>query len=108
MTQVRPDEAERLQRLAALRDQIFECDQELVRAVGTRRALVNEIGEIKKDLGLPITDPQREAAVVRRAARLAREGGVDEELVRDLVSRIMAAARGDQQIDGAGPAGVTG
>ena len=56
-----------------------------------------EIAEIKERLGLAITDPAREAAVVRRAAELARGDGVDEELVRDLIWRIMASARDDQQ-----------
>ena len=34
MTPVQPNEAERLQRLAFLRDEICECDQVLVRVVG--------------------------------------------------------------------------
>ena len=47
-------------------------------------------------------DAAREAAVVRRAAALARDAGIDEELVRDVIWRIMASAREEQE--GGGPA----
>lgn len=84
-------------RLDALRTRIREVDRELVRLVGERRELVLRIGEVKAELGRPVLDPAQEARVVRRAAELAREAGVDEELVRDVVWRIMASARDEQE-----------
>ena len=84
-------------RLEELRQRILEVDEELVDLVGERKALVLEIGRIKADLGLPVLDPAREAAVVRRAAALAREKDVDEELTRDVIWRIMASAREEQE-----------
>jgi chorismate mutase len=42
-------------------------------------------------------DPQQEAKVVRRAAEIARELDVDEELTRDVIWRIIAAARAVQE-----------
>ena len=84
-------------RLEELRNRILEVDEELVDLVAERRALVREIGLIKAELGLPILDPGREAAVVRRAAGMARERGVDEELIRDVIWRIMASAREEQE-----------
>jgi chorismate mutase/prephenate dehydrogenase len=86
-------------RLEELRKRILEVDEDLVDLVAERKALVREIGQIKSELGLPVLDPSREAAVVRRAANMARERGVDEELVRDVIWRIMASAR-DQQEEG--------
>ena len=83
-------------RLEVLRKRIVELDGALVDLVAERKALVLEIGQIKADLGLPILDPAREAAVIRRAATLAREKDVDEELVRDVIWRIMASAREEQ------------
>ncbi len=80
-------------RLERLRNEILDCDRERVRIVGGRRDLVREIGRLKEALGFPVTDPQREAAVVRRAAELARASGLDEELVRDLIWKIMASSR---------------
>ena len=65
--------------------------------VGERRTLVLEIGRLKAGMGLPVLDPSREAAVVRRAAELARKRGVDQELTRDVIWRIMASARGEQE-----------
>jgi chorismate mutase len=83
--------------LDSLRDRILEVDETLVELVGERRALVLEIGRLKAELGLPVLDPSREAAVVRRAAEMARERGVDEELTRDVIWRIMASAREEQE-----------
>jgi len=84
-------------RLEALRQRILEVDRALVALVGERRDLVLEVGQIKETLGLPVLDPPQEARVVRRAAELARELGVDEELVRDVVWRIVASARDAQE-----------
>ena len=83
------DEADRLQRLANLRDQVFECDREIVRQVGQRSALIREIDEIKSDLGLPIHDPERDAAVVKRAVGMTEEYGAEGGLVHDLMWRLM-------------------
>jgi chorismate mutase len=84
-------------RLEELRDRIRAVDRDLVALVGERRDLVIEIGEVKGVLGLPVLDPSQEAKVVRRAAEIARELGVDEELTRDVVWRIMASAREVQE-----------
>jgi len=89
LTPVKADEAERLQRLAALRDQVFECDRELVRQVGLRTALIREIDEIKTELGLPIRDPERDAAVVKRALGMTGEYGAEGSLIHDLMWRLM-------------------
>lgn len=84
------------ERLTEVRERIVELDNELIRLIGERRDLVLEAGRIKEALGLPVMDPAREATVVRQAAERARELGVDEELVRDVVWRIIASARSAQ------------
>ena len=89
------DEAE----LERLRTEILQCDRDLVGVISRRRELVREIGRIKRELGLPVTDPAREAAVVRRAAERARAAGIDEKLVRDVLWAVMASARGDQRAE---------
>jgi chorismate mutase-like protein len=83
--------------LATLRDRISQVDDDLIRLIGERRNLVIEIGRVKARLGLPVMDPGREAKVVRKAAQRARELGVDEEMTRDVIWRIMAAARAEQE-----------
>ena len=82
--------------LERLRAEILECDRELVRILARRKHLVREVGALKAGLGRQVTDPGREAVVARRAATLARNAGVDEELVRNLIWQIMAAARKQQ------------
>lgn len=84
-------------RLEALRAEIREVDERLVELVGRRRDLVLAIGQAKEALGLPVLDPGQEARVVRRAAELARARGLDEELTRDVIWRIMASARDAQE-----------
>ena len=82
--------------LERLREEILDCDRDLVRILARRRDLVREVGALKARLGRQVTDPGREAEVVRRAATLARHAGVDEELVRNLIWQIMASARRQQ------------
>jgi chorismate mutase len=84
-------------RLEELRTQIEALDRDLVTLIGKRRELVVEIGRAKAALGRPVLDPPQEAKVVRRAAEIARELGVDEELTRDVIWRIIAAARDAQE-----------
>jgi chorismate mutase len=83
--------------LEHLRSRLVEIDRELVRLVGERLASVLAIGRYKAERGLPVLDPGQEAKVIRRAAEMAREEGVDEEMVRDIIWRIMAAARDAQE-----------
>jgi len=89
------------ERLDELRRAIAALDEELIDLLARRLRLAAEIGPIKQRLGLPVLDPAREAEVVRRGAALARERGVDPELVRDLLWRIIAQARVLQDSQGA-------
>ncbi len=94
-------------RLEELRERITACDLELIRVLRERLALAREIGEVKEGLGLPVTDPKREAAVVRRAAERARAAGLDEELIRTVIWQVMSTARSRQYVgkDSSAPKG---
>ncbi|MDT8369904.1 MAG: chorismate mutase, partial [Longimicrobiales bacterium] len=83
--------------LERLRTRLVEIDEEFVRLVRERLDSVLAIGRVKAEREMPVLDPAQEARVLRRAAESAREAGVDEELVRDLIWRIMAAARDAQE-----------
>ncbi len=83
-------------RLEELRERIIDVDDEIIQLIGERRDLVLEVGRIKESLGLPILDPAREARVVRRVAEQARALGVDEELARDVIRRILSSSRQTQ------------
>jgi len=84
-------------RLERLRDAIRALDEQLIELVGRRRDLAIEIARAKAELGMPVMDPAQEAKVVRRAAEAARASGMDEELTRDVIWRIIAAARDAQE-----------
>ena len=88
------------ERLDELRDRIISVDDEIIQLIGERRDLVLEIGRIKETLGLPVLDPAREARVVRRVAERSRALGVDEELTRDVIWRIISSARQIQNARG--------
>lgn len=80
-------------RLDSLRREIASLDEQLVSLLARRLELVEEVGVVKQELGLPTLDPTREAEVVRRGAEFARARGLDPELARDVLWRIMAHAR---------------
>ncbi len=84
--------------LESLRDRIMELDDEMIQLIGQRRTVVMEIGRVKQELDLPVLDPAREAQVVRTWAERAREQGVDPELARDVIRRIISAARSAQSL----------
>jgi len=92
----RDSDAPPQERFEELRDRIIAVDDEIIKLIGERRDLALEIGRIKESLGLPILDPAREARVVRRVAERSRALGVDEELTRDVIWRIISSARQTQ------------
>ena len=83
--------------LVALREQLLRLDGELVRLMAERERLARAIGAAKRTAGIPTLDPAREAAVVRRAAALAREHDLDEEDVRAVFWKLIASSRRAQQ-----------
>lgn len=90
-------EGDAARRLEEMRQKIRAVDEELIGLVKRRYDLVLAIGRAKAELGMPVMDPSQEAVVVRRAAELAREHDVDEELIRDVIWRIIASARDAQE-----------
>lgn len=99
------DEGDAHRRLQELRRRISEVDDRLIQVIGERRAIAVEIGRLKEGLGLPVMDPGREARVVRDAAARARALGVDEEMTRDVIWRIISSARSTQQRGDEAPSG---
>ncbi len=54
------------------------------------------IGAMKKLAGLPTLDPAREAEVIRGAAGMARENGLNDEKVRDIFWHVIGLSRAVQ------------
>lgn len=85
--------------LARCRRDIEAIDRELIGLLAKRVALSKEIGALKKVAGLPTLDPAREAEVIRRAAAVAREVGINDEKVRDIFWHVIGLSRGAQTVE---------
>jgi len=79
--------------LKRLRGEIERIDRELIRLIKERVGYAREVGKAKREHGLPILDPAREAAIVRRAGELAREAGLADEDVRYLFWHLIGLSR---------------
>ena len=80
------------QDLHRLREAIDRVDEVLVRLLNQRVRYAIEIGEIKKELGLPIYVPEREKEVLANVERWS-DGPLDPVTVRRLFERIIDEAR---------------
>lgn len=81
-----------LERIEALRRRIDELDEALVALLNERSACALAIGELKRELGLPVYQPDREKAVLAHA-RSVSGGPLDEGAVSRLFERIIDEAR---------------
>jgi chorismate mutase len=87
--------------LQSLREEIDRLDEVIVRLLDRRARCAYAIGRIKKELGRPIYEPAREAAVIGRVKALnATLGGpLDEPAIVRLYERIMDEARRIQRLE---------
>ena len=58
-----------------------------------RVRLARDVGRTKRAAGLPTQDPAREAAVIRHAAELAREAGLQDDDVRTIFWQVIGLSR---------------
>ena len=86
--------------LKRLRGEIESIDRELIRLIKDRVELARQVGKAKREHDLPILDPAREAAIVRRAGELAREAGLADEDVRYLFWHLIGLSRRAQMEEG--------
>ena len=83
--------------LAKCRTEIAAIDNEIVQLLKKRLDVALKTGPLKRELGIPILDPSREATVIRTAVECARELGLPEEDVRDIFWHILKLSRAAQQ-----------
>ncbi|HEY4304841.1 MAG TPA: chorismate mutase [Gemmatimonadaceae bacterium] len=86
-----------LTELAACRDEIERLDNEIITLLGRRMMFGQRIGALKRTAGLPILDPTREAAVIRRVTETARDAGLPAEPVREIFWQIVGMSRRAQE-----------
>jgi chorismate mutase/prephenate dehydrogenase len=75
--------------LNELRDQIDQVDKQMVDLLAQRLALVEKVGEVKSEQGLPIYVPEREAAMLASRREEAEKQGVPPQLIEDILRRTM-------------------
>lgn len=82
--------------LDGLRQQIDDLDEQLVRLLNERASCALQIGQIKKSMGMPMYQPEREAEVLRRvrAASVAGGGPLGPEAIARVFERVIDEARG--------------
>ena len=92
---VREDEL-RLQ-LDAVRRELDSVDQTLIQLLARRLALGLDAAGLKRALGMPIHDAEREARVQANGREWARDTGLDEDEVSEILKRLTALSRGKQE-----------
>ena len=75
--------------LSDLRRRIDEADERLVTVLAERFSVTRQVGEIKARLGMPAIDAQREAEVDAKVRRLAKEHGLSDDLVSDVLRAVI-------------------
>jgi chorismate mutase len=78
--------------LEDLRKRIDLLDESLVRLLNARAACALEIGRIKRQMGVPIYQPQREAEVLNNV-QAVNNGPLDQPAMKRLFERIIDEAR---------------
>jgi chorismate mutase len=75
-----------------LRKRIDLLDESLVRLLNARAACALEIGRLKREMGMPIYQPTREAEVLAHVQAL-NNGPLDDQVIKRLFERIIDEAR---------------
>ena len=92
------------EQLVAYRQQIDSLDQSIVELFQQRARLVEEVGNIKHEAHLPVTDPSREQQVVEKAQEFAKGGPLPAETVGRIYQKLVEEMRNwEPKLDAAAP-----
>lgn len=78
--------------LEDLRKRIDLLDESLVRLLNARAACALEIGRVKRELNVPIYQPERESEVLKNV-QAVNNGPLDQAAIKRLFERIIDEAR---------------
>ncbi|MGF1697600.1 bifunctional chorismate mutase/prephenate dehydrogenase [Vibrio lamellibrachiae] len=86
--------------LNELRDQIDAVDKQILDLLAQRLSLVEKVGEVKSEHGLPIYAPDREAAMLASRRLEAEKKGVPPQLIEDILRRTMRESYASEKDSG--------
>ncbi|MCW8335199.1 bifunctional chorismate mutase/prephenate dehydrogenase [Vibrio paucivorans] len=86
--------------LNELRDQIDAVDKQILNLLSERLSLVEKVGEVKSEHGLPIYAPDREAAMLASRRAEAERIGVPPQLIEDILRRTMRESYASEKDSG--------
>ncbi|MEZ9013876.1 bifunctional chorismate mutase/prephenate dehydrogenase [Vibrio splendidus] len=86
--------------LNELRDQIDAVDKQMLDLLAQRLALVEKVGEVKSEHGLPIYVPERESAMLASRRQEAEKIGVPPQLIEDILRRTMRESYASEKDSG--------
>lgn len=86
--------------LNELRDQIDAVDKQILDLLSQRLSLVEKVGEVKSEHGLPIYAPDREAAMLASRREEAEKKGVPPQLIEDILRRTMRESYASEKDSG--------
>jgi len=75
-----------------IREEIDRLDAELLKIFNRRAGLALKIGEIKKTLGIPVYDPDREKRIFQKM-RETNPGPLEDEAIVRLFERVIDESR---------------
>lgn len=79
--------------LEELRNNIENIDGQIIKLLGKRLNVAEEIGGIKKKLGKQIEDREREETLLQKIRQLANQEGINEADAEDIYRHIFATSR---------------
>ncbi len=86
-------------RLDVLRTQLGDIDREILALVAKRQQVAQQIGQTKRDAGIPTRDFRQERDVIERARAAAVEHGLSPTLGEDLVLALIRGSLTVQEQD---------
>jgi len=86
------DMANTTNKVNELRQRVDEVDRELIEALSERARIVQEIMDLKAEVGTPVYDPRREEEILRRVAE-RNPGPIYDSSMRDIFELILHRIR---------------
>lgn len=80
-------------KLEEYRERIDMLDSKIVELLGERMKVVDNVGEYKKEKGLPVTDEDREKILFEKVREMGKDTGLDEDFIQELFERIINQAK---------------